>query len=885
MSLNRFGKKTLTGEDDLEVDRINIVGEGIGINSNFGNAGQFLKKSSVDNSLEYGAETSYSASLPIILSGTNFKFDDSNPTTNKICIQTDGTGKKTFSIGTGIKFQENTNLIITDNINLNNQLVIYDGLTAELDIDKDGFSVGGSNTNFFIGQNLTPINDIFVNNLTIKNLLNLVSSSITLDSGNITLTDGNLLITNGTFVMGSGDFTIGGDIDCGLIESSVQSVFTNGIKQTISGGNFSISNLGVIQGTSAILGALTLNGTLSMSSNDVSCKAIQLSGGVGSGLDMNNTQLINPSKIVMKTGLSGTGLDMGNLDIINMNDIVGTGYANTNSQINNIFTIYSRHIYSPQFGVYSDTGFGNLKLLIDGGSDTIVGSDSTTISGIDKITLSSGTGDGFDLNGKNIVNINNFTIKSGGTGIDMNSNPIINCKSLTITNGGINMNDSSITNIDAIGFKATGSGADMNGTAIIDIGGISLKSGGSGIDMNNTNITEVNSITCSTINLSGEISNSNIPATISGNKTFSGNTTFSAGMGADINMNSFDLTSVGDITTISGNITSSGDINANGNIIGDGSTEIKNCLFVDETNTYVPPDCYYGTNSAISTPHFVKYILPQNFMPDDDNSDNRYTLSDINTGAGRNMGTSTQLFTQFTIPQGFRWIGYRVYITNSSRVVYTGSGVSTFFSRPMLRKNWIAGKFEFEDMSSGGFDSSLTTYGTTNGTFHYMVNKPSAGWFNGYNTNRPSGVWTGMIQLLKSGGFTNAYYVQGAEVFFEKEDYSAFNICSVSNSTMVYGLSSLNFFIDGKPTGYDAKVFNSGTTKTFKNSDFGVGGLNLNQAYPITITTSSGGTINKTFNFSSPIGCSLSHTSWNGDNSNPRTITFTEPQSQFSWSV
>lgn len=845
MSLNRFGKKTLTGEDDLEVDRINIVGQGIGINNNFGTNGQFLKKSSVDNSLEYGSETSYSASLPIILSGTNFKFDDSNSTTNKITIQTNGTGQKTFSIGTGIKFQENTNLIITDNI----------------------------------GETSNPITNIFVNNLTIKTLLNLISSSITLDSGNITLTDGNLLITNGTLVMGSGDLTIGGDIDCGLIESSVQSVFTNGIKQATTGGNFSISNLGVALLSSAVLGSLTLNGTLSMSSNDISCKAIQLSGGVGSGLDMNNTQLINPSKIVMKTGLTGTGLDMGNLDIINMNDIVGTGYSNTNSQINNIFTIYSRHIYSPQFGVYSDTGFGNLKLLIDGGNDSIVGSDSTTISGINTITLSSGTGTGFDLNGKNIVNINNFTIKSGGTGIDMNSNPIINCKSLTITNGGINMNDSSITNIDAIGFKSTGSGADMNGTAIIDIGGISLKSGGSGIDMNNTNITEVNSITCSTINLSGEISNSNIPSTISGNKTFSGNTTFSAGMGADINMNNFDLTSVGDITTTSGKITSSGDIDAFGNIIGDGATQIKNCLFVDETNSYVPDGCYYGTNSTISTPHFVKYVLPSQFLPDDDNSDNRYTLSDINSGAGRNMGTSTQLYTQFTIPQGFKWIGYRVNITNSARTPYTGSGVSSFYSVPMLRKDFISGLFQNETFNTSSFTGTPLTYGLTNGTFHFLNNKPSAGWFNGWNTNNPSGVWTGQIMLLKSGGLTNAYYIQGAELFFEKEDYSIMKSSWIRNTSLPYGISGLKFSINGKPSG--GITYNNATEHTFLQTDLGV---SLNVAYPITITTSAGGDVSgKTFYFSSALGCSLSHPSWNGDNSNPRTITFTHPQSQFYW--
>ena len=35
---NLRGGKTLTGEDTLEVDEINIVGDGIGVNGNFGTA-------------------------------------------------------------------------------------------------------------------------------------------------------------------------------------------------------------------------------------------------------------------------------------------------------------------------------------------------------------------------------------------------------------------------------------------------------------------------------------------------------------------------------------------------------------------------------------------------------------------------------------------------------------------------------------------------------------------------------------------------------------------------------------------------------------------------------------------------------------------------------
>jgi len=289
--------------------------------------------------------------------------------------------------------------------------------------------------------------------------------------------------------------------------------------------------------------------------------------------------------------------------------------------------------------------------------------------------------------------------------------------------------------------------------------------------MNNSNILECNSITCSTLNLSGEISNSNIPSTISGNKTFSGNTTFSAGMGANIDMNQFDLINTGNITTTTGKITSSGDINANGNIVGDGNTEIKGCKFIDFSNWYIPADCYIGTSNRtdMTQQHLVKYILPCNFMPDDDNSDNRYTLSDLNSGAGRNMGTSTQMYCQFTIPAGYKWVGYTVWITNSSRIPYTGSGVSSFYSVPMIRTNFFQKQFENTPFNITNFSYYPLTYGYTNGTFHYLTNQPSSGWSNNFNTNSATGITTAQIMLFRSMGFTNAYYIQGAEAYFFKD--------------------------------------------------------------------------------------------------------------------
>ena len=53
MSDLKRGQKTLTGEDELEVDKINIVGEGIGCNDDYGTNGEILQKSLATNELEW----------------------------------------------------------------------------------------------------------------------------------------------------------------------------------------------------------------------------------------------------------------------------------------------------------------------------------------------------------------------------------------------------------------------------------------------------------------------------------------------------------------------------------------------------------------------------------------------------------------------------------------------------------------------------------------------------------------------------------------------------------------------------------------------------------------------------------------------------------------
>jgi len=53
MSDLKRGQKTLTGEDELEVDKINIVGQGIGCNDDYGTNGEVLQKSLTTNELEW----------------------------------------------------------------------------------------------------------------------------------------------------------------------------------------------------------------------------------------------------------------------------------------------------------------------------------------------------------------------------------------------------------------------------------------------------------------------------------------------------------------------------------------------------------------------------------------------------------------------------------------------------------------------------------------------------------------------------------------------------------------------------------------------------------------------------------------------------------------
>tara|TARA_R100001015_G_C4634648_1_gene201614 strand:+ start:1289 stop:4345 length:3057 start_codon:yes stop_codon:yes gene_type:complete len=131
MSLNR-GDKTLTGDERFEVDEINIVGQGIGINSNFGTAGQLLKKNAIDNSIEWGS--GLNATLTIQGAGAN-----PNPTTF------DGSADAVVNIAS------NT---VAAPITLNAGEIGFDGTTGNLSINTINNITAGVITavNNFLGN-------------------------------------------------------------------------------------------------------------------------------------------------------------------------------------------------------------------------------------------------------------------------------------------------------------------------------------------------------------------------------------------------------------------------------------------------------------------------------------------------------------------------------------------------------------------------------------------------------------------------------------------------------------------------------------------------------------------------------------------------------------
>ena len=358
MSLNR-GDKTLTGDDTFEVDEINIVGQGIGINNNFGSSGQLLKKNPIDNSIEWSS--GLNATLTIQGSGAN-----PNPTTF------DGSGDKVVNISS------NT---VAAPITLNGGEIGFDATNTDINIT----TTGGIQAN-----NIVATGDLVVNsNCNLNGNITTIGNSNTdtlLTKGIILFFDGNT--ARGTFVPSTGTLTIpnmyapdslfvgdGGQ----LIVSTAANSATFGAN-TIFGGNVVMSENGAE--------TFDFNGH-----RIVDVGGISLTNTGGSGHDatgnITGVQNISAQTLTLSSSLNMNNIDLdlgsGDFECHNIvcHNILGDNFAITNGsiflQLSGVATITMNHTN----GIISCRGLGTA-----GGNLGTAGGDINTTNG--NIELGSG---------------------------------------------------------------------------------------------------------------------------------------------------------------------------------------------------------------------------------------------------------------------------------------------------------------------------------------------------------------------------------------------------------------------------------------------------------------------------------------------------------------
>ena len=104
--------------------------------------------------------------------------------------------------------------------------------------------------------------------------------------------------------------------------------------------------------------------------------------------------------------------------------------------------------------------------------------------------------------------------------------------------------------------------------------------------------------------------------------------------------------------------------------------------------------------------------------------------------------------------------------------------------------------------------------------------------------------------------------------------------CAVTNTYIDNVAEPVLIYINGYPAG--GKSYIDAQSQTFDTSEFS---YQLDTAYDLTITSNAGGDITGYFNFFSFTNCSVTPTSWEGDNATPPQITFTSATSSMSWNV
>ena len=282
------------------------------------------------------------------------------------------------------------------------------------------------------------------------------------------------------------------------------------------------------------------------------------------------------------------------------------------------------------------------------------------------------------------------------------------------------------------------------------------------------------------------------------------------------------------------------------------------------------PYQYSNTMYYDASPNkYYKVLLPSDFMNDDDSSGySRVVVRDFTRPGSISSYAGTQFYTFFEIPHGFRFTGFRINLVNSAGSPQ-GTIPSTSLYASVKRKS-IGG--DFTDINNSG------------GTNQRGYNVLSDGYTE--NAKEPVG-WTisdidttyfYALHLFKSPAWSSSFFVRGGYLQFEKITPIVFSFV-LENDYIDNIAEPILVYINAKPTG--GKSYTDGDSNTYTSSDFD---YQLGVAYPITMTTAAGGSLQgNAFDFDNLVNCSVSSTSWSGDNASPVSITFTGASSSMEF--
>ena len=469
-----------------------------------------------------------------------------------------------------------------------------------------------------------------------------------------------------------------------------------------------------------------------------------------------------------------------------------------------------------------------------------------------------------------------------------------------VTNSKINNNavttdkilDGNVTNA-----KLQHSSITLNGTEVA-LGGThnhttSLSGTADGdINMDSHNINNVGTVTATTgdfTNISvGNAVVSSTPAPSNYLRVPSGITTFDTGTTYGPiytgHLFSGDISSSGNIVTL-GNIV----VGATGSITGWGTANISDINtvsantgnFTNSGATTMTGDLTMGANDIIirdfiirppgyaytvgSTDYRKIPILPNEFMPNDDSS--FYNLGIENDtsqmyGWVRGMNSALEMMAHISIPDGYTFCGIKIFCRHTINS-QPSPAVLQLYKGSMIEHSVKVNMFSntsTKNCNNEYRESSVNTFAGTADQFLVVD----------VTTSSSQAVGGGYFLVKKTpaasggGGFTSCT--------FENDYLDNFNA------------GSPILKINGKPTGASTFIVGDGDVNVFTYGDSNTFNYQLNTAYAITIKKADGSDwTGYSFGFSELINCTLSATTWNGNNSSPVYITFTGAVSSLEW--